>query len=96
MRRTKNEIFLDILKFLTLNNSLRATHLSQKTNLNYVRLKLYLKFGIKKLMLDKKGYFYTITPLGSLLYKKYEEAQLLNKDLENFFKKREGTVTPRS
>jgi len=69
MRRTKTEIFLDILKALILNGPLRVTHLMRKANIHFDDLQSYLTFAMNNFAVNKKGHFYTITPMGILLYK---------------------------
>ena len=88
MRRSKTEIFLDILKALALSHPLRVSHLCRKANVSHVRLILYMKFAMKSLVVNKRGCFYSITPLGLLLYKECRREQLLSKDLNEFFQKK--------
>jgi len=89
MRRSKTEIFLDILKFLVLDGSLRVSHLMRKVNLPYDRVALYLKFAVNNFIVNKKGQFYTITSFGLLIYKECKGERLLRKNLDEYFKKRE-------
>lgn len=69
MRRTKIEIFLAVLEALTVNGSLRVTELMRKANLCHVRLKPYLTFAVDNFVVDKRGFSYSITPVGVLLFK---------------------------
>ncbi|MCJ7613993.1 winged helix-turn-helix domain-containing protein [Candidatus Bathyarchaeota archaeon] len=69
MRRSKMEIYLDILKVLAQNGPLKLTHMMYKANVNCCVLKDYVDFLIKQELikektLKKEKISYTITEKG--------------------------------
>lgn len=62
-------MFLDVLETLTMDGPLRVTHLMRKTGLHFPNAKKFLSFAIDNFAVNKKGYTYSITPVGILLYK---------------------------
>ena len=55
MRRSKLEMYIDILKVLTHNGPLKLTHVMYKTNVNCSVLKEYLNFLIKQGLIEKRS-----------------------------------------
>lgn len=85
LRRSKLEMYLDILRVLAVTGPLKLTHIMYKANVNCSVLKQYLDFMIKQELIagkltSKKRLVYEITPRGM-------------KVLENFSALR-GTIIP--
>ena len=82
MRRSKMEIYLDILKVLAQNGPLKLTHMMYKANVNCCVLKDYVDFLIKQELikektLKKEKISYTITEKGLDILRKIRELELI-------------------
>jgi predicted transcriptional regulator len=69
MRRSKIEMYIDILKVLAHNGPLKLTHLMYKANINCSVLKEYVDFLVKQKLVEgekisKERRVYKITPRG--------------------------------
>lgn len=82
MRRSKLEMYVDILKVLTHNGPLKLTHVMYKANVNCVVLKQYLDFLIQQNLVeeqtmynkrDKTKVVYAITERGRTVLKYFRE-----------------------
>jgi len=78
MRRSKLEMYIDILKVLADHGPLKLTHLMYKTNINCNVLKDYMEFLIKQDLVEekavgKKRFTYTIAPRGRIVLKAFGE-----------------------
>ncbi len=74
MRRSKPEIYVDILKVLALHGPLMLTHIVYKAKVNCSVLKQYLNFLIKQNLVEerkvgKKKVEYAITKRGRRILK---------------------------
>jgi predicted transcriptional regulator len=80
MRRSKLEIYIDILNVLALKGQLKLTHIMYKSNVNCKVLKEQLEFLIKnglveEKILRKERVVYGITPKGSQVLKYFREIE---------------------
>ena len=78
MRRSKLEMYLDILGVLAHNGELKLTHLMYETNVNCCILKEYLDFLMKQNLVEeraagKQRVVYLITERGMTVLKYYGE-----------------------
>ena len=78
MRRSKLEMYLDILGVLAHNGELKLTHLMYETNVNCCILKEYLDFLMKQNLVEertagKQRVIYLITERGITVLKYYGE-----------------------
>jgi len=78
MRRSKLEVYIDILKVLAYRGPLKLTHIMYKSNVNCSALKAYLDFLIKKGLVEertikKTQVVYTITQRGITALKYFKE-----------------------
>jgi predicted transcriptional regulator len=78
MRRSKIEMYLDILKILAHRGPLKLTHVMYKANVNCKMLKEYLDFLIKQGLVEEKiikrqKTVYTITQRGVTVLKQFRE-----------------------
>ena len=73
MRRSDLEIYVDILKALSINRSLNVTGILRKANINFNQSRDYFGFlqenGLIEKVNLKREVVYTITPKGMLLLK---------------------------
>jgi predicted transcriptional regulator len=80
MRRGPLEMYIDILKALAHNDSLKLTHLMYKTNINCSVLKEQLDFLTKQNLLEerkigKRRVVYAITQRGMTVLKYFRELE---------------------
>ena len=78
MRRSKLEMYLDILKALAQKGPLKLTHIMYKANVNCSVLKEYLDFLIKQGLVEertvgKRRVVYAITQRGIMVLKYFKE-----------------------
>jgi predicted transcriptional regulator len=78
MRRSKLEIYIDILEVLRLRGPLKLTHIMYKSNVNCNILKEQLEFLIKnnlveERMLRKERIVYAIAPRGLAILRTFRE-----------------------
>ena len=78
VRRSKLEMYMDILKVLAHRSPLKLTHVMYKANVNCNILKEYLEFLIKQGLVEenkvgKSRVAYTITERGLSLLKHFRE-----------------------
>ena len=78
MRRSKLEMYIDILKVLARHGPLKLTHIMYKANVNCSVLKQYLDFLIKQNLVEeravgKKRIVYAITDRGRTVLKYFRE-----------------------
>jgi predicted transcriptional regulator len=78
MRRSKLEMYVDILKVLAQKGPLKLTHIMYKANVNCVVLKEYLDFLIKQGLIEerligKNRVVYANTPRGTTVIKYFRE-----------------------
>jgi len=78
MRRSKLEMYVDILRVLANRGPLKLTHLMYKANVNCSILKEYLEFLIKQGLveerkLEKRRVAYAITERGVTVLKHFKE-----------------------
>ncbi|MEM2889680.1 MAG: winged helix-turn-helix domain-containing protein [Candidatus Bathyarchaeia archaeon] len=78
MRRSKLEMYIDILKVLASQGPLKLTHIMYKANVNCSVLKEYLDFLIKQNLVEertvgKKRIVYAITQRGITVLKYFRE-----------------------
>ena len=78
MRRSKLEMYVDILKVLARSGPLKLTHIMYKANVNCSVLKEYLDFLIAKNLVEektvgKKRIVYAITERGITVLKYFRE-----------------------
>lgn len=78
MRRSKLEMYIDILKVLARHGPLKLTHIMYKANVNCSVLKQYLEFLIKQNLVEertvgKKRIVYAITDRGRTVLKYFRE-----------------------
>ena len=78
MRRSKLEIYVDILEVLVHSGPLKLTHVMYKANLNCSVLEEMLDFLIKQELVEEKiiikgRKFYAITPRGIKVLKQFRE-----------------------
>ena len=80
MRRSKLEIYVDVLKVLAQRGPLKLTHIMNKANVNCNALKEYLDFLAKQRLVEEKivgreRVFYAITQHGVTVLKQLRELQ---------------------
>ena len=80
MRRSKLEMYLDILKVLARRGPLKMTHIMYKANVNCSVLKEYLDFLIKQNLVEERTAgkcrtIYAITQRGITVLKYFRELQ---------------------
>ena len=80
MRRSKLEMYVDILKVLARHGPLKLTHVMYKANVNCSVLKEYLDFLIKQNLVEegivgKKRTVYALTERGITVLKYFRELQ---------------------
>ena len=78
MRRSKLEMYIDILKVLAQKGPLKLTHIMYKANVNCSVLKQYLDFLITQNLVEeqtvgKKRIVYAITDKGRTVLKYFRE-----------------------
>jgi len=78
MRRSKLEMYIDILKVLARRGPLKLTHIMYKANVNCSVLKEYLDFLIRQNLVEeqqvgKKREVYAITERGLTVLKYFRE-----------------------
>ncbi len=78
MRRSKLEMYIDILKVLAHRGPLKLTHIMYKANVNCSVLKQYLDFLIKQELVEertagKRRVVYAITQRGITVLKHFRE-----------------------
>jgi predicted transcriptional regulator len=81
MRRSKLEIYIDILATLAFDGQLQITHIMNKANINCQVLRELLEFLIQNNLVEeknrKKRIVYSITPRGMKILKAFEEIKQL-------------------
>jgi predicted transcriptional regulator len=87
MRRSKLEMYIDILKVLAHKGPLKLTHIMYKANVNCSVLKQYLDFLIdqglvEEKTLGKKRIVYAITEKGLKVLKYFRELKIMLPTLE--------------
>ena len=78
MRRSKLEMYIDILRVLAQKGPLKLTHIMYKANVNCSVLKQYLNFLIKQELVEeqtvgKKRIVYAITDIARTVLKYFRE-----------------------
>ena len=78
LRRSKLEMYIDILKVLARHGPLKLTHIMYKANVNCSVLKEYLDFLIKQGLVEertpgKKRIVYAVTERGLTVLKYFRE-----------------------
>ena len=78
MRRSKLEMYVDILKVLAHRGPLKLTHIMYKSNVNCCVLKEYLEFLIKQGLIEeravgKERVVYAVTQRGITVLKYFKE-----------------------
>lgn len=78
LRRSKLEMYIDILRVLANRGPLKLTHIMYKANVNCSVLKGYLDFLIKQNLVEeriigKRRVVYAITPRGITVLKYFRE-----------------------
>lgn len=78
MRRSKLEMYIDILKVLSHRGPLKLTHIMYKANVNCSVLKQYLDFLIQQNLVEertvgKKRIVYAVTERGVTVLKHFRE-----------------------
>lgn len=78
MRRSKLEMYIDILQVLSLKGQLKLTHIMYKSNVNCSVLKEQLEFLIKTNLVEERKLrrektVYAITPRGIHILKAFGE-----------------------
>ena len=85
MRRSKMEMYIDILKVLAQNGPLKLTHVMYKANVNCSVLKEYLDFLIKQNLIEeqvtpkkrnKTKISYAITERGRTVIRYFNEVNM--------------------
>jgi len=87
MRRSKLEMYIDILKVLAHKGPLKLTHIMYKANVNCSVLKQYLDFLITQSLVEektlgKKRTVYAITQKGLTVLKYFRELKIMLPTLE--------------
>ena len=82
MRRSKLEMYIDILKVLTQRGPLKLTHIMYKANVNCSVLKEYLDFLIQQELVEektmgKKRTVYVISEKGLKVLKYFRELKIM-------------------
>ena len=78
MRRSKLEVYIDILEVLAMKGQLKLTHIMYKSNVNCSILKEQLEFLIKNSLVEerilrKEKLVYAVTPRGIQILKAFRE-----------------------
>jgi len=78
MRRSKLEVYIDILEVLAIRGPLKLTHIMYKSNVNCSVLKDQLEFLIKNTLVEerilrKEKVVYAVTPRGLQILKSFRE-----------------------
>jgi predicted transcriptional regulator len=91
MRRSKLEIYIDVLATLAFDGQLKITHIMNKANINCMVLREVLEFLIQNNLVEeknqKKQTVYAITPKGMKILKAFEEIKQvfpLEKETEQY------------
>ena len=82
MRRSKMEMYVDILKVLAQNGPLKLTHIMYKANVNCSVLKEYLDFLIQQELVEekvvgKKRIVYAVSEKGLNVLKYFRELKIM-------------------
>ncbi len=82
MRRSKLEMYIDILKVLSQRGPLKLTHIMYKANVNCSVLKQYLDFLIQQNLVEertagKKRVVYAVTQKGITVLKYFRELKTI-------------------
>jgi predicted transcriptional regulator len=82
MRRSKLEMYIDILKVLAHRGPLKLTHIMYKANVNCSVLKEYLDFLIQQSLVEeraagKQRIVYAVTQRGITVLKYFRELKLV-------------------
>ena len=82
MRRSKLEMYIDILRVLAQRGPLKLTHIMYKANVNCSVLKEYLEFLMKNNLVEertigKKRVVYAITQRGITVLKYFHELKAI-------------------
>ena len=82
MRRSKLEMYIDILRVLSQKGPLKLTHIMYKANVNCSVLKEYLDFLIEQELVEektigKKRIVYVISEKGSKVLKYFRELKVM-------------------
>ncbi len=82
MRRSKMEMYLDILKTLAQKGPLKVTHIMYKANVNCCVLKEYLDFLIQQELVEektagKKRIVYAVSEKGLKVLKYFRELKVM-------------------
>ena len=80
MRRSKLEMYVDILKVLALRGPLKLTHIMYKANVNCSVLSEYLEFLLKQGLVEERALkrnrtVYAVTQHGLTVLKSFRELQ---------------------
>ena len=78
MRRSKLEVYIDILEVLAIRGPLKLTHIMYKSNVNCSVLKDQLEFLIKNTLVEERilrreKVVYAVTPRGLQILKSFRE-----------------------
>lgn len=89
MRRSKLEMYIDILRVLAHKGPLKLTHIMYKANVNCSVLKEYLDFLIKQGLVEekivgKRRVVYAITQRGITVLKHFRELKQVLPIVEEF------------
>jgi predicted transcriptional regulator len=82
MRRSKLEMYIDILKVLSQKGPLKLTHIMYKANVNCSVLKEYLDFLIQQELVEektvgKKRIVYAVSEKGAKVLKYFRELKVM-------------------
>ncbi|MDH5690772.1 MAG: winged helix-turn-helix domain-containing protein [Candidatus Bathyarchaeota archaeon] len=82
MRRSKLEMYIDILKVLAHRGPLKLTHIMYKANVNCSVLKEYLDFLIQQELVEektvgKKRIVYAVSEKGLMVLKYFRELRVM-------------------
>ena len=82
MRRSKMEMYIDILKVMAHNGPMKLTHIMYKANVNCSVLKEYLDFLIQQELIEektvgKKRIVYAISEKGIKVLKYFRELKVM-------------------
>ena len=80
MRRSKLEIYIDILDVLACKGPLKVTHIMCKSNLNFANLRVLLDFLVENNLVEMRSpraeqIVYGITPRGKSVLKAFRVVQ---------------------
>jgi len=78
MRRSKLEVYIDILEVIAIKGPFKLTHIMYKSNVNCSVLKDQLEFLIKNTLVEerilrKEKVVYAVTPRGLQILKSFRE-----------------------